>query len=272
MHKKFFSLFLILTVMTLLFSNSTVSNAYDLAESENYEYYLPYIVNGQDYWAYKECLKKGLTQEAQKYYKDWFALYEEERKFLIDDEGDTLWPMSCSSGYYMIIPRNSICAQRIINGEVGDKSRLGQLDMSNNVFYPGLGVPNSVLEPTINNNTETIINDISEIKQDSNNTIETIPEESQTFVEEEINPNIINGNGYTITLKPRGVVISFTSKNNYNIKVEGIDYSYYKLYSISGTSKNISGLVSGYKYKITIGTNVSYTGTIWENPITITVK
>lgn len=279
MQKKFFSLFLALSTVFMLFSNSTVSEAYNLEELKqtiSYEYYRPYVVNGEDYWLYEQLLESGYVEEAQKYYRDWFPQYEEEYEFLKFDDGTPLGGWQCKSGNYVPIPKDSICAARIINGEVGDKSRLGELDMTGDfIFYPGLGVPDSV---PVTYESTPITDTTSEVQQNPELDRQVITgeiteeEADRQIITGEANTDTITGDGYTITLKSKGATITFANKNNYKAKIEGINCSYYKLYSISGTSMNISGLVTGNTYNVTVGVNQNYNGTVWQSPIMITAK
>lgn len=276
MQKKFFSLFLALSTVFTLFSSSTVSKAYSLEDSSNYEYYRPYVVHGTDYWLYEQLLKGGYVEEAQQYYRDWFPQYEEEYEFLKFDDGTPMPGMQCVSGNYVIVPKDSICAKRIINGEVGDKSRLGQLDMKGDyIFYPGLGVPDSV---PVTYESTPITDTTSEIQQNPELDRQVITgeiteeEADRQIITGEANTDTITGEGYTITLKSKGATITFANKSNYKAKVEGVNCSYYKLYSISGTSMNISGLITGNTYNVTVGINQDYNGTVWQYPITITAK
>ena len=271
MQKKIFCLFLALSTIFMLFSSSTVSKAYSLEDSSNYEYYRPYVVHGEDYWAYTAYLKSGNIEGAQKYYRDWFPQYEEEYEFLKFDDGSPMPGMQCVSGNYVIVPKDSICAKRIINGEVGDKSRLGQLDMTGDyIFYPGLGVPDSV---PVTYESTPVTDTTSEIQQNQiAPSSETGVVQQPSQVANETNADVVNGEGYSITLKSKGATVKFDAKNNYSVKVEGVGFQYYQLYSITGDTINISHLIPNLQYSITVGVNPNYEGTQWKAPITITAK
>ena len=276
MQKKIFCLFLALSTVFMLFSNSTVSEAYNLEELKqtiSYEYYRPYVVKGEgaDYWAYKDALRCGDIEDAQKYYRDWFPQYEEEYEFLKADDGTVLVGMECKSGNYVPIPKDSICAKRIINGEIGDKSRLGELDMAGDfIFYPGLGVPDSV---PVTYESTPITDTTSEVQQNQiAPSSETGVVQQPSQVANETNSDVVNGEGYSITLKSKGATVKFDAKNNYSVKVEGVGFQYYQLYSIAGDTINISHLIPNLQYSITVGVNPNYEGTQWKAPITITAK
>lgn len=276
MQKKIFSVFLAVFTILLGFNFNTAEAYY----SDSGCFYYNVLNDGythaewDDFAMWKTCIWAELYEDAAPLYNEKTAqinqLYDTFESY---DSG--IFGINTSTEAVICMSSESPLAYAILSGQIGNATSMSSTyfpwvsEFSGPVYTPE-EVSGYITNNTITNTQTQAITDTTTASTDTSTLTEQ--EADRQVVTGEASPDVITGNGYTITLKSGGFNVKFDSKCSFKIQIDGVNYSYYKLYSVTGLSQNVSGLVSGKQYSVKIGVNNNYTGTQWEAPVILTMK